>query len=276
MIAELLGDAARRLTPLSTSARLDAELLLCHVLGLERGRLITHEAPLTAEQVALFRDLLERRCVGTPIAYLLGRRDFWTLTLDVTAAVLVPRPETELLVEIGLSVLADRPHPRIADLGTGSGAVGLALATERPDADVLLTDASPAALAVAERNRLRLGLHNVRCRSGHWYAAVDEPLDLIVSNPPYLGPADPHLESPELRFEPLLALVAEQEGLAALSALAAGAPIHLRPGGVIALEHGATQGEAVRELLTAAGLRDVATHRDLAGLERATRGRRRD
>jgi release factor glutamine methyltransferase len=276
MIDELIEHATRRLTPLSTSARLDAELLLGHALGIERSRLITREASPTAEQTATFRDLLERRAAGTPIAYLLGRRDFWTLTLEVTPAVLVPRPETELLVDIGLAALVGRPNPHIADLGTGSGAVGLALATERPDARVLLTDASPAALAVAERNRHRLGRDNVRCRAGDWYAAVDDLFDLIVSNPPYLGPTDPHLASPELTFEPHQALVAEAEGLAALGILAAGAPTHLKPGGVIALEHGSTQGEAVRALLTAAGLTDVVTHRDLAGLERATRGRRRD
>jgi release factor glutamine methyltransferase len=216
---------------------------------------------------------VRRRLAGEPVAYLTGRREFWSLDLEVTPDVLVPRPETELLVERALAVLAGVQAPAVLDLGTGSGAIALAIASTRPDAAVTATDASPAALAVAERNARRLGISNVSFRAGDWYAALDRGrFDVILSNPPYVAAGDPALAA--LAHEPLRALVAGPDGLAALAAVAAGARERLRPGGWLLVEHGAGQGAAVRDLLTRAGLASVATRADLAGHERASEGTR--
>ena len=273
MIGAALARATARLAARSDSARLDAELLLAHVLGLERGRLLARaEQPLGEAPARAFEALIARRAKGEPVAYLIGRREFWTLVLEVDAAVLVPRPETELVVELALARLPAAPA-RVLDLGTGSGAIGLAIARERPAVRVDLVDASAAALAVAEHNRARLGLGNARTLLGHWYAPVaGERYALIVANPPYLAEADPHLDAPELAFEPRRALVAGRSGLEALEAIAAGALSHLDRAGALILEHGATQGEACRRLMGAAGLDRVETHRDLGSLERATLG----
>ncbi|HUO80182.1 MAG TPA: peptide chain release factor N(5)-glutamine methyltransferase [Steroidobacteraceae bacterium] len=278
MIGAALALAARRLAAASGSPRLDAELLLAAVLGVDRGRLgALGDRPLGAAEAGAFEALLARRERGESVAYLLGRREFWTLTLEVGPGVLVPRPETELIVEIALAALAGRPAPAVLDLGTGSGAIGLAIARERPDAAVDLVDASAAALAIAERNRAGLGLGNVRLLAGDWFGAVPgRRYDLIAANPPYLAADDPHLGSAELGHEPALALVAGPSGLEALAAIGAAAPAHLVPGGRLVLEHGATQGAAVRALLAGAGFVAVATRRDLAGHERATAGTRRD
>ncbi len=278
MISILLARATTRLAVTSDSPRLDAELLLAHLLTTDRARLLVlSEDALPPAVATAFETLVARREAGEPVAYLLGRREFWTLTLQVNPAVLVPRPDTELLVQIGLDALAGTPAPRILDLGTGSGAIGLALAAERPDAAVELTDLSAQALAIAEANRAALGLMNARTLQGDWFGPVgDARYHLIVSNPPYLAVDDPHLATPELGHEPPGALVSGPTGLEALAAIARRAPAHLLPGGVLALEHGAAQGEAVRELLRAAGLRAVRTRRDLAGLERATQGTGRD
>jgi len=278
MIREVLGEAAARLAPGSSSPQLDAELLLADLLGISRARLLVRDCePLDGPARAAFEARIRRRAAGEPIAYLLGRRDFWTLTLAVGPAVLVPRPETELLVETALGLLAARPVPRVLDLGTGSGAIGLSIASARPDARVDLVDASPAALAVAEGNRLRLGLDNARTLLGNWFEPVaGQAYDVILSNPPYLAADDPHLAGAELGHEPRLALVSGPTGLEALAAIARAAPAHLAPGGLLLLEHGATQGAAVRALLAAGGLGAVRTECDLAGLERATQGTRRD
>ncbi|MEI8297542.1 MAG: peptide chain release factor N(5)-glutamine methyltransferase [Pseudomonadota bacterium] len=274
MIRAALADAATRLAGVSVTPRLDAELLLAHLLDTDRARLIVlAEESLAPNITAAFAALIARRGTGEPVAYLLGRRDFWTLTLEVGPAVLVPRPDSELLVEIALQAAADRTAPRLLDLGTGSGAIGLALAAERPDASVDLVDSSAAALEVAESNRLRLGLNNAQTLLGDWFGPVaGNRYDVIVANPPYLAADDPHLATPELRHEPGDALVSGASGLEALAAIAAAAPEHLLAGGVLALEHGSSQGEAVRERLRAAGFRAVRTRRDLAGLERATQG----
>jgi release factor glutamine methyltransferase len=278
MIREILDAAAARLAPGSSSPQLDAELLLADLLGISRARLLVLDCePLADAAGAAFEARIQRRAAGEPIAYLLGRRDFWTLTLAVGPAVLVPRPETELLVETALRLLAARTAPRVLDLGTGSGAIGLSIASARPDARVDLVDASPAALAVAEGNRLRLGLDNVRTLLGDWFEPVaGQAYDVILSNPPYLAADDPHLAGAALGHEPRLALVSGPTGLEALAAIALAAPAHLTPGGQLVLEHGATQGAAVRELLADGGLGAVRTDCDLAGLERATQGTRRD
>jgi release factor glutamine methyltransferase len=278
MIGTALAHAARTLAASSASPRLDAEILLACVLGVERGRLAAlAERALAAADAEAFASLVARRAGGEPVAYLVGRRDFWTLTLEVGPQVLVPRPETELVVEFALAALAGWNSPAVLDLGAGSGAIGLAIASERPDAVVDLVEASAAALAVAERNRVRLGLDNARLLAGDWFGAVPgRRYDLVAANPPYLAADDPHLAAAELAHEPRAALVAGPTGLEALAAIVALAPSHLAPGGHLVLEHGATQGAAVRALLEGAGLGDVATRRDLAGHERATAGRRRD
>jgi release factor glutamine methyltransferase len=274
MISTELARAAQRLSATSSSPWLDAELLLAEVLGVERGRLRADLAPpLDPAAASAFAALLARRLAGEPLAYLLGRREFWTLTLEVGPAVLVPRPETELLVEWALERLAGTEGPAVLDLGAGSGAIGLAIASERPDAAVDLVEASSAALAVADRNRRRLLLDNARCLAGDWYAPVrGRHYQAILANPPYLASADPYAASAELRHEPREALIAGPSGLEALAAVARGAGPHLVAGGCLIVEHGSTQAAAVRELFVAQGLLEVATRRDLAGLERATLG----
>jgi release factor glutamine methyltransferase len=278
MIRAALEVATRRLARTSPSPRLDAELLLAHLLEATRATLLAHDTePLAEGARVAYEALVARRANGEPVAYLLGRREFWTLTLTVGPGVLVPRPETELLVEAALESLAGRTTPRVLDLGTGSGAIGLAIASARPDAQVDLVDASPDALEIAETNRRRLGIGNARTLPGDWFAGLAQArYDAILSNPPYLADADPHLASAELAHEPPVALVAGPTGLEALATIATGALAHLAPGGLLALEHGATQGEAVRGLLARAGFGAVRTRLDLAGLERATQGTRRD
>ena len=259
----------------SSSPRLDAELLLAHVLNCTRAMLRTRDGvPVPTAARAEYVRLLTARVTGAPLAYLVGERGFWTLTLAVTPAVLVPRPETELLVELALERLPSGTTAAVLDLGAGSGAVGLAIASERPQARVALVEASVAALAVAEENRHRLGLVNARGLLGEWYEPIGtQRYHVIVANPPYLALDDPHLAPPELQHEPRAALIAGPTGLEALAAIARGARRHLVPGGWLLCEHGATQGTAVRSLVAAAGLSEVATRRDLAGLERVTLGR---
>lgn len=262
----------RQLAAASPSADLDAELLLAHVLGASRASVAADPGrTLSQPQVETLSSLALRRLAGEPVAYLTGRREFWSLDLEVTPDVLVPRPETELVVELALAALAPVVRPSVLDLGTGSGALALAIARERPDAAVTAVDASTAALAVATRNALRLQAGNVAFLPGSWYQPVGTAqFDCIVSNPPYVADDDPALAS--LKHEPRQALTAGAVGLDALRAICAGAPAHLTAGGVLVVEHGATQGDDVRALMTEAGLVAVATHCDLAGRPRATRG----
>lgn len=273
-LGEALVAAQARLAPVSDSPRLDAELLLAHAGGLNRAQIFMrlHE-PLAAATRTEFETLVARRARQEPVAYITGEKGFWTLTLKVTPAVLVPRPETELLVEWALQLLRDRPRPRIADLGTGSGALALALAAEREDAQVSATDVSDEALAVARLNAQQLGLQRVAFHHGSWFGALPEAhYDLIVSNPPYIARDDGHLAA--LRHEPMLALTDGADGLNALREIVAGAPARLAPGGGLLLEHGYDQGAAVRALLADAGFVDIETRRDLGGHERASAGRR--
>ncbi|MDH4258875.1 MAG: peptide chain release factor N(5)-glutamine methyltransferase [Gammaproteobacteria bacterium] len=262
----------RRQLAASPSADLDAELLLAHVLGCSRAALAAApERELNAAQAQALADLAARRRDGEPVAYLTGRRAFWTLDLEVTPDVLVPRPETELLVETALEELRAVAAPAVLDLGTGSGAIALAIASERPDAFVTAVDSSLAALAIAARNANRLQIGNVRFLHGYWYGpAVQDRYHAIVSNPPYVADNDPLLAA--LACEPRAALVAGPEGLDALAEVCAGAPPQLATGGLLIVEHGAGQGAAVRAMMTGAGLRRVATLNDLAGMPRATRG----
>lgn len=253
----------------------DREWLLAEALGRSRSWLYAHpEAPVPASARARFEALLARRQAGEPVAYLLGRRGFWSLDLEVGPATLIPRPETECLVELALARLPAGSPLRLADLGTGSGAIALALATERPLARIVATDASPEALAVARRNAERLGLRGVEFRQGDWLAALgDGSFDMIVSNPPYIAAGDPHLAQGDLRFEPAAALASGEDGLEAIRVIVRDARRHLCPGGWLLLEHGWEQGAAVRALLAQAGLVEVDTARDLEGRERASLGR---
>ena len=216
-----------------------------------------------------FRRLIERRARGEPAAYIFGRREFWSLDLEVTPAVLVPRPETERLVEIALELVPASAELQLADLGTGSGAIALALARERPECRVVATDTSAAALALAASNAARLGLGNVEFRRGHWCAPIgrDRPA-MIIANPPYVARRDPHLRGDGVRFEPREALIAGEDGLDAIREIIACAPRYLPPSGRILLEHGAGQGEAIRDLLAQRGFRNVTQYRDYADCER--------
>lgn len=270
---DLLRGAAARLG--GDSPRADAEILLAHALGRDRTWLVAHGGDACdAAGAARFEALLSRRIAGEPVAYLTGRRAFWTLELEVGPGVLVPRPETELLVEFALRQLAADAPARVIDLGTGSGAIALAVASERPRAQVEAVDASHDALAIASANARRLGLQRVAFHHGDWYAPLaGRRFDLVLANPPYIADADPHLREGDLRFEPPGALASGADGLDAIRRIAAGAPLHLAAGGRIAIEHGFAQAAAVRDLLAAAGLHEIASTRDLAGHERITHAR---
>lgn len=255
--------------------RLEARMLMAHVLEKPQAWLLAHDTdPVAADAAARFCDLAVRRLAGQPMAYLVGQREFMGHMLRVTSDVLIPRPETELLVETGLAHLRSLGLASgIADLGTGSGAIAIALALACPQATVTATDASAAALRIATGNATRLGAR-VDFRQGDWYAALPAGAryHLILSNPPYISASDPHLTQGDLRHEPPAALTDGADGLSALRILAEAASQWLAPGGAIWLEHGWDQAAAVRALLTAAGLRDVASRRDLAGIERISGG----
>lgn len=266
-VGSALRKAAHELEATSPTPRLDAEVLVMNACGLDRGRLITrHESALTDEQHAKLENLLKRRKHGEPMAYLTGAREFWSMELGVSPATLIPRPETELLVEKALEQIPPTAEWTIADLGTGSGAVALALATERPRCRVIATDISPGALETATANANRLGLSHVEFRAGDWFAPVaGETLDMIVSNPPYVRANDVHWQQGDARFEPVTALVSGKDGLNAIRHLAENARNFLRPNGWLMLEHGSEQPDAVNDLLHRHGYRDIVFHRDLAG-----------
>jgi release factor glutamine methyltransferase len=272
-IAAALARAHQRL---GADAGGEAEILLAHVLGKSRTYLHTWpERVLTSDEQTGFEALLERRARGEPVAYLVGTRGFWSLDLAVTVDTLIPRPETELLVEQALARIPPDADWAIADLGTGSGAIALALAHERPHCRVVATDRSAAALAVARGNAERLGIANVCFREGAWYAPLaGERFHVIVSNPPYIAEDDPHLDQGDLRYEPQTALAAGPDGLDDLRLIVGGAAAHLWPGGWLLLEHGYDQGEAVRGLLCEHGFLDVHSVRDVPGHERVSAGQR--
>ena len=281
MLGTLLERGAQRLR-ISAAARgpgatpdLDAELLLVHILGTSRARLRSHpEEAASAAQSKRYSDLIERRATGEPLAYVIGRRDFWSLRLTVTPAVLVPRPETELLVERALA-LRHEEFGRVVDLGTGSGAIALTLASERPGWQVTATDVSEEALTIARSNAESLGLKRVQFLHGSWFEPlVGRTFDLIVSNPPYVAEDDPAMQDPALRHEPRGALTPGGDGMASLRAIIAAAPDYLERDGWLLLEHGSDQAAEVTRELVARGLRHVRSHRDLAGHERMTEAQR--
>ncbi|MCU1739893.1 MULTISPECIES: peptide chain release factor N(5)-glutamine methyltransferase [unclassified Pseudomonas] len=271
IIASLLRAAD---LPDSPTARLDAELLLAAALGKSRSYLHTWPEKIVSSEAALaFADFLVRRRGGEPVAYILGQQGFWKLDLEVAPHTLIPRPDTELLVEAALELLPATPA-RVLDLGTGSGAIALALANERPAWQVTAVDRVPEAVALAERNRQRLGLNNATVLSSHWFSALDgQRFHLIISNPPYIASSDPHLAEGDVRFEPASALVAGVDGLDDLRLIIAQAPKHLEADGWLMLEHGYDQAEAVRELLSAQGFSEVHSRTDLGGHQRISLGR---
>ncbi len=255
--------------------RLDAQLLLLHALGRaqgERAWLLAHDADeIDPAALTAFRGYCERRAGGEPLAYIVGHKEFFGLDLAVDARVLVPRPETETLVEWALELLAGQGSPCVVDLGTGSGAIALALKHARPGAQVEGVDASAGALVVAAANARALGL-DVALREASWLSGAGGPYDLIVGNPPYVAQDDPHLNA--LAHEPLTALAAGPDGLRDIRAIIEQSPSHLRRGGWLLLEHGYDQAAAVRALLAAGGFQSVASRRDLAGIERCSGGQR--
>jgi release factor glutamine methyltransferase len=255
---------------------LEARVLLMHVLGWRRTELITRDhEPLSDDAVARFDALSARRAAGEPIAQLTGTREFFGLEFAVTPDVLIPRPETELLVELVLDAIAQTPSPRVLDLGTGTGAIAVSIAHARDDARVWAVDRSAAALDVARANATRLLDRNtVAFVESDWTAKIDPSLlfEVIVSNPPYIASGDPHLEQGDLRFEPRGALTDDADGLTALRAIVESAPFLLARNGALWLEHGYDQADAVRRLLLARGFTEVRSVRDLAGIERATGG----
>ncbi|MDH3286501.1 MAG: peptide chain release factor N(5)-glutamine methyltransferase [Betaproteobacteria bacterium] len=264
-------DALRRMG--SGTAVIEARALLRHVLGCDDSYLIAHgDQALTTAQEQAFETLAARRRSGEPVAYLTGRREFYGLEFKVTGAVLIPRPETERLVELVLERIPAQSTARVLDLGTGSGCVAIAIAQQRPRAWVVAIDAAAEAVALARENAARHGVRNLSIVHGDWFAPVPaERFDVIAANPPYVAAGDPHLAAGDLRFEPRPALVAGPEGIECIAAIVAAAPDHLKPGGWLLFEHGHDQGARARALLTAARFaRRVSTWRDLAGIERVS------
>jgi release factor glutamine methyltransferase len=262
-----LADAVNQL-----GDRLEAEVLLVHALGKPRSWLIAHATDaLEPAHIEAFEALVQRRLRGEPVAYITGHRGFWSLELEVTPATLIPRPETELLVELALERLP--PDAQVVDLGTGSGAIALAIAHERPHAQVTATDASADALAVAQRNAVKHGMSRVRFLHGDWFAPLSgQHFHIVVSNPPYIEAADPHLQQGDLRFEPATALASGVDGLDDIRRIVEGARTHLQSGGWLLMEHGWNQGEAVRAVLQEAGYREVFTAQDLEQRDRVSGG----
>ncbi len=272
----------------SGTARIETQILLRHVLKISRASLLAHpERRLTDLEQARYHELLLRRLRGEPLAYLLGEREFFGLIFKVTPATLIPRPETELLVELALQHIPQMhpaPQPssasgggsllRVLDLGTGCGAIALSIAHARPDAEVVAVEASAAALVVARENAHQLNIANIVFEPGNWFEPLDmQRFDLIVSNPPYVAAGDPHLLQGDLPFEPLSALASGVDGMDDIRRIISNAPAHLNPGGWLMFEHGYDQAATVRNLLREAGLLEVFSVRDLAGIERVSGGR---
>ncbi|NAT25752.1 peptide chain release factor N(5)-glutamine methyltransferase [Pseudomonas syringae] len=271
IIASLLRSAE---LPDSPTARLDIELLLAAALGKPRSFLHTWpERIVSTEAAVAFAGYLLRRRTGEPVAYILGQQGFWKLDLEVAPHTLIPRPETEMLVEAALELVPAFAPAQVLDLGTGTGAIALALANDRQQWKVTAVDRVPEAVALAERNRQRLQLDNAQVLNSHWFSALEgRQFDLIISNPPYIADADPHLSAGDVRFEPSSALTAGSDGLDDLRMIIADAPAHLNADGWLLLEHGYDQGPAVRELLIRHGFERIQTRRDLGEHERITFG----
>lgn len=274
MKVERLLSEARIALSSQAEGRLEAEVLLSHVLGVSRAWIYANADQAVEDQHSeQFSGCVERRASGEPLAYITGTREFWSLSLKITNDVLVPRPETELLVETALELIPPGASWRIADLGTGSGAVALALAHERPHCEIHATDISAPALRVARENALRLDLQRIHFHQGSWFEALPGRFRVLVSNPPYIANADPHLRLGDCRFEPKVALSPGDDGMSAIESIATGARVALETNGFLAFEHGYDQGQQSRTLLKKLGYREVRTVTDLASLERVTVGR---
>ena len=274
-IETLLTQAYGRLSGLSETAQLDAQLLLAHTLDVSPTYFLTWpEKAVSEASRQAFEGLLKRREKGEPIAYILGEQDFWSLSLETSPSTLIPRADTERLVEVALELLPSGAS-RVVDLGTGTGAIALALAKEWPASQVIGVDYQVEAVQLAERNAQRNSISNVEFRQSDWFSAlIDEvPFDLIVSNPPYIDPEDEHLSKGDVRFEPLTALIAEDHGLADIRHIIKQAVVHLSALGWLMFEHGYDQGESVRKLFNEHGFVEVATYQDLGGNDRVTIGR---
>ena len=258
----------------AASPRLEAELLLAQILGVDRAHLFAHAEDIAPDEaITIFERLVARRARGEPLAYITEEQEFWSLPLRVSPAVLIPRPETELLVELALERLPPARAARVADIGTGSGAIALAIASERPAIELHAVDLSHEALEVARGNATTLGLRNVTFHEGSWCEPLTGEFDMVVSNPPYVRADDEHLQTGDLRFEPRLALTPGDDEHAAFRAIADGAAERLVPGGWLIFEHGFEQGAAVRQLLLDRGWEAVETRKDLARKDRATLAR---
>jgi release factor glutamine methyltransferase len=274
-LAAAIARAREALADISDTARLDAEILARHVSGASRAHTVAYPEQLLSDTAChLLGKLVERRRQGEPIAYLVGAREFWSLDLVVSPATLIPRPETELLVERALTHIPLDAACSVADLGTGSGAIAIAIARERPFAHVVATDIAEPTLAVARTNARRFGATNIRFQLSDWFAALGgQRFDVIVSNPPYVRASDPHLLAGDLRFEPRVALDGGADGLAAVAAIVSGATAQLTSSGRLFVEHGFDQASDVRNILTERGFRRIVTYKDLAGRERVTEAR---
>ena len=273
-ISSLLKEARQKLENTSTSPLLDAQLLLADVLGKDRSYLMAWpEAFLESGVSEQFQKYLNHRLKGIPVAYILGYKEFWSMSFKVTPDVLIPRPETELLVEQAITMISHMTKPHILDLGTGSGAIAIAVGKELPKAEITATDVSIKALAIAKANARRLNTPQIHFLQSHWFTQIqpNTVFDLIVSNPPYIARQDPHLEK-EIKHEPKLALIAGDDGLNDIRLITKTATRHLKPNGILLFEHGYKQGKQVASLMREAGFTDCRTLKDYAGNERITYG----
>ena len=273
-IANCLDSAEQQLLLVSESARLDAEVLLAHSIGQSRSHLRAWpEKTLSETESRLFQELLRQRSQGTPVAYLLGEREFWSRSFKVNESVLIPRPDTELIIELALDLLADQHNCKIIDLGTGSGIIAITLAAERPKDQVLACDISQAALETATDNAVRLKINNICFRLSNWFEKIeDHDFDMVISNPPYIAADDPHLDQGDVRFEPKQALISPEQGLYDIRVLADQSRQHLKAGAYILVEHGFQQQQEVQAILQQFDYQNVTTHCDLAGNPRVTLG----
>lgn len=270
-----LDDAVQRLSPVSESPLLDAEILLCLALDKDRSHLRTWpEKKLLPEQNSHFEALLQKRLSGMPIAYITGNREFWSRDFEVGPDVLIPRPDTELLIDQALKLIPERQPYRLIDLGTGSGIIGITLAAERPDSEVIATDCNANALTIARRNAQRHNVRNIQFLQSDWFEAVSDStlFNLVVSNPPYIADNDPHLTEGDVRFEPMSALIADNHGLSDIERIVNAARRYLRPQGHLLVEHGYNQQDQVQAIFSQLKYRNVVTYHDLSGQPRVTYG----
>ncbi|KTC65396.1 HemK protein (plasmid) [Legionella adelaidensis] len=275
-IKTLLQNAVASLAPFSSTAQIDAEILLAFVIQKNRTFLYTYpELKLNKQEAQIYINLVQQRKNGLPIAYIISQRDFWSFTLKVTPDTLIPRPETELLVEIGLKLLSDKEQAKVLDLGTGTGAIAIALGLERPHWKILAVDKNLKALAVAIENAKDLEVTNILFAQSDWFSDVGtETFDLIVSNPPYIAENDPHLGAGDLRFEPQGALISGDQGLSDISTIIDHSVNYLSPGGVLLIEHGFEQRKAIFEKLSAKGYKEISCWQDYEGRDRCSGGRK--